>query len=218
MAIFSNNRPSTCLSLRLCSFVLCALPSLLTGCVANWSVLGERIPGGTHPPEVACSTCAAPQGVVAGAVPVPTLVTPPGTAGTQTNPTVDQTNKSASPAPGPVPEVPVVSDSEKLRSCEQNLNIVLEELAQMKDRDQQRTEAYSLLMQQVSILREDLKTQQAEEALRYRSLNQTLNEFGSLRSEQPENGSPQPLQTVPEPRAPESVNEVKALPPVNGTL
>jgi hypothetical protein len=232
MTTFSSNRLSTFSGLRLCSYFLCVMPCVLTGCVANWSVLGERIPGGTQPKEVACSTCAAPQGVVAGALPMTTPVAgmpvagtpvppvpPQGTVGTQANAAVDQANKSATSAPDAVPETPVVSDAEKLRTCEQNMNIILEELAQMKDRDQQRTEAYSLLLQQVSILRNDLKAQQTQEALRYESLNQTLNEFGSIRnSELPETGSPQPLQTPPVPQASDAVNELKALPPVNGNL
>lgn len=219
MTTLRINRRSMFSGLRQCSFFLCVLPWLLTGCVANWSVLGERIPGGTHPPEVACSTCAAPQGVVANAVPVPTPVTPPGTAGTQTNATVDQTNKSVTPAPGPVPEVPVVSDSEKLRNCEQNLTLILEQLEAMKDRDQQQTAAYALLLQQMGKLKNEMKTREDEEAQRYADLNQILNEFGSLRNNTvPENGPPQPLQTVPAPQAPEAVNELKVLPPVNGTL
>lgn len=231
MAIFSNNRPSTCLSLRLCSFVLCALPCLLTGCVANWSVLGERIPGGTHPTEVACSTCAAPQGVVAGtvqtatpqtgapSVPEPQRGSLPPASGTQVS----------TPAP-PVPEVPVDVTQQELIETRTALLNREEAIAALTQRESVMQDVVQKLVIDLENMRSEMRLRNEREAQQkaedrkeleeFRKLNQELVEIlqSSDGSQEQTPGAPAPLRTPPSPQAPEAVNELKTLPPANGSL
>lgn len=198
-------------SARFGALALCILTCSLTGCVANWSVLGERIPGGSHPADAACPTCAAPQTAV---VPPPGLTQPPAVppvAGTQP------------PAVPPVPVVtPVVTAETKLVECEERV-MRLEEDIRKRDADLQNTALeQKAIMQNLVLQLQNMQAKQEERARRDIEQFKVLNEAVRQIEDTPEdfNGqsSPGPLQTPPAPEGSQAVNELKSLPPATGSL
>ncbi len=199
----------------------CLLSCSLTGCVANWSVLGERISGGTHPGEIACPTCAAPQTVVAipaGTQPQPVQplaqTNPPGVppavppAVPPSVPPVT-TNGTATPNVTQLPQpVPPVTDGE-LAACRDEVDELKLEMMQARQQHQEQVTNLLNRMEQLNLAsqkRDQDDTQTIQE------MRKSIEQL----TEQLMNQAPPALS--PAPNVPQQVNDVKALPPVNGSL
>lgn len=189
----------------------CLLSCSLTGCVANWSVLGDRISGGTHPGEIACPTCAAPQTVVAipATTPAPSpanvqLPAPPAPNNGMTAQNGTMTQNGTQP-PLPVPPVP---DGE-LAACRDEVEDLKLEMAHTR---QQHQEQVANLLNRMEQLNLESQKRDRDDAQQFQEMTRALEQL----TQQFANQAPPALS--PAPNLPQSVNEVKALPPVNGSL
>ena len=207
--LYRSDRPAFGIH-RASALAIGLLTCSLTGCVANWSVLGDRMPGASHAAEPGCPTCAAPQTVVVPPVPVAAAQTPP-----STTPSVTTTNNAVAPGgtqlnqpPQQVPPVPE-SDAAACRKELQQLSDTMQEMSR------QNAEVVTGLMNRIERMKLDSQQRDQDAAREFREMRLAIEQLtpGQL---SPPPSSPAPL--LPAPEGSQPVNELKALPPVNGSL